>query len=87
MNEVVVATTVATNSDTVATKEVVATTKLGKYDSYAQDYPETIRFRAKQGVNELLDNKAKELGFSSKSKLIRAALSFALSHIDFKSKK
>lgn len=75
------------NSNTVPTAAVATVddaVPTGKYDKLQAAYPEMVKLRLRAGTTALLKAKAKELGFGSVSKLIRAALKDALSHEDFR---
>ena len=46
----------------------------GRYDKYAESYPETLKIHLKKGSSEAFKQFAHERGFSSVSTMIRAAV-------------
>jgi hypothetical protein len=73
---------VATRKQTVATrKQSVAT---DKRKTRTKTYAETVRFRDKAGVSEVLKQAALRLGFDDMSDLIRSAIRYALKDPNFK---
>lgn len=73
---------VTTDKKTVATrKQSVAT---DKRKTRTKTYVETVRFRDKAGVSEVLKQAALRLGFDDMSDLIRSAIRYALKDPNFK---
>lgn len=78
------ASPLANTSPLVNASPLVPKVREGKFDKYNKEFPEEIKLHCRKGTKSLLQERYRELGFSSVSTLIRSAIAFALSSNEFR---